>query len=144
MVCCKFASQCWRPLCPYAHPKEERRAQRWAELWTFLAKEETREAQRLGMPRVRRNFSIRHYAVTDAAPAPLTDYAEPAVADTASASADVYVAPAFAVSYAAPAPVIEYAAELAATDTVPCSYGRKRGSSTCRPVCSSSCHRVYC
>ena len=119
MVCCKFASQCWRPLCPHAHPKEERRAQRWAELWTFLAKEETRQAQRLGMPRVRRNFSIRHYAVTDAAPAPLTGYAEPAVADTASASADVYVAPAFAVSYAAPAPVIEYAAELAATDAAP-------------------------
>ena len=130
MVCCKFASQCWRPLCPYAHPKEERRAQRWAELWTFLAKEETRQAQRLGMPRVRRNFSIRHYAVTDAAPAPLTGYAEPAVADTASASADVYVAPASAVLYAAPAPVIEYAADHAVTYTAPAPVNENVASSS--------------
>ena len=57
MVCCptecRFANQCWRPLRPYTHPKEGR-AQRWADLWKFLAHEETRESHRLGMPRVRR------------------------------------------------------------------------------------------
>ena len=109
MECCKFASQCWRPLSPYAHPKEERRAQRWAELWTFLAKEETRQAQRLGMPRVRRNFSVRHYVVeNNSTPAPDVDYTGPAPVTE-------YVDTSPAVTYQAPAPVIEYAAEPAVT-----------------------------
>ena len=74
-------------------------------------------------------------AVTYQAPAPGIGYAEHAVTDTASASADVYVAPAPAASYATPAPmivyaepavivtaqapVIEYAAETAVTHTAP-------------------------
>ena len=128
---CKFGSQCWRPLCPYAHPKEERRAQRWAELWTFLAEEETRQAQRLGMPRIRRNFSIRHYAVTEDenvapapavpyAPAPVIDHtADDAITDAAPAPLNENVAPTPAVSRATPAPVIEYAADHAVTCTVP-------------------------
>ena len=116
MECCKFASQCWRPLCPYAHPKEERRAQRWAELWTFLADEETRQAQRLGMPRIRRNFSIRHYA----APASRIEYVTPVPDDDCTGPAPVteYVDTSQAVTYAAPAPVIDYA-ESAVTDTAP-------------------------
>ena len=54
-----------------------------------------------------------------AAPAPVIEYAEPAVTETAPAQAVKYVAPAPAVSYAAPALVIEYAAEPAVTYTAP-------------------------
>ena len=119
MDCCKFASQCWRPLCPYAHPKEERRAQRWAELWTFLAKEETRQAQRLGMPRVRRNFVAPAPAVSRAAPAPVIEHAaDDAVTDTAPALVNENVGSSI-VSRAAPAPVIEHAADDAVTYTAP-------------------------
>ena len=118
MESCKFTSQCWRPLCPYAHPKEERRAQRWAELWTFLAEEETRQAQRLGMPRIRRNFSIRHYA----APASRIEYVTPAPDDDSTGPAPVteFVDTSHVVTYAAPAPVIDYA-EPAVTDTASAS-----------------------
>ena len=57
-------------------------------------------------------------AVTYQAPAPVIEFAEHAVTDTASASADVYVAPAPAASHATPTPVILYA-EHAVTDTAP-------------------------
>ena len=140
MECCKFATQCCRPLCPYAHPKEERRAQRWAELLTFLAEEETRQAQRMGMPRVRRNFSIRHCA----APASKIEYVTPApdVDCTGPAPVTEYVDIPPAVTYAAPAPMIDDA-EPAVTDNCACSCERKRGSSTCCLACSTSSCRSF-
>ena len=122
MVCCstecRFANQCWRPLCPYTHPKEGRRAQRWADLWKFLAHEETRESHRLGMPRVRREFSVKHWEHLPEG----TEHVTPApdVGFTGPAPMTEHVDTLPAVTYAAPVPVIEYA-EPAVTDTAPAS-----------------------
>ena len=100
---CRFAVNCWRRLCPFTHPGNGR-SKKWAAVWSLLAEQE----------------EVLHSPpnVTNAAPAPVIEYAEPAVTDTASASADVFVAPAPAASYAAPAPVIVYV-EPAVTDTAP-------------------------
>ena len=67
-------------------------------------------------PRVRRNFSIRHYA----APASRIEYVTPApdVDCTGPAPVTEYVDISPAVTYAAPAPMIDYA-EPAVTDTEP-------------------------
>ena len=133
MVCCstecRFANQCWRPLCPFSYPKKERRAHRWADLWKFLADEETRESYRLGMPRVRREeFSVKHWEhLPD-----VTEHVTPAlvVGFTGPAPANVYVAPAPAVSSAAQAPVIEYwAFEPAVADTAPVPVKKYRAPS---------------
>ena len=86
-------------------------------------------SQPLGMPRVRRNFSIRHYVVENnstsapdvdcTGPAPVTEHVDTSPAVTYQAPAPVigYAEP--AVIDTAPAPVIKYAAEPAVTHTAP-------------------------
>ena len=101
---CRFAVNCWRPLCPFTHLGNGR-SKKWAAVWSLLAEQE----------------EVLHSppAASYAAPAPVIEYAECAVTEMASAPAVECVALAPAVSYPAPAPVIEYAAEPAVTDTAP-------------------------
>ena len=45
---CRFAGECWRPLCPFVHLGLGQCARKWADLWVFPADEEARVAQFLG------------------------------------------------------------------------------------------------